>query len=174
MIMPAKTQSPRLVDPSTIPGWGADADTQNDPTYPIRDQSQDRGLSAQWDRPAVQQPGVEILQSIEHIRQPAVVGTSTPPSGVSGVLRRVAFRWSESNWLHWLILMGADRVNIVEGLVEDLAHARVPNIPAEMGLRSELALNKRGFVRKVAVAGALSVLTVSLIAWRNGRRRFPK
>lgn len=79
-------------------------------------------------------PQVEVLQSIEHIRQPAVVGTSTPPSGLSGVIRRAAFRRSESNWLHWLMLMGADRINVVEGVIDDFAHARIPNIPGEMGI----------------------------------------
>jgi hypothetical protein len=163
---PMKTQSPRLVDPATIPGWGVDADPRNDPTYPMRDQSQDHGLTKDWDRPPVQQPDVEILQSIEHLRQPAVVGTSTPPSGLSGVMRRTAFRWSESNWLHWLMLMGADRINVVEGIVDDLAHARLPNIPGEMGIRSELAHNKAGFAKKVAVVGGVAAL-----AWIATRKK---
>ncbi|MBB5709934.1 hypothetical protein [Sphingomonas xinjiangensis] len=167
MTLPVKTESPSLVDTSTIPGWGVDADPRNDPTYPMRDQTQDHGLTRHWDRPPIQHPDVEILQSIEHIRQPAVVGTSTPPSGLSGVLRRTAFRWSESNWIHWLMLMGADRINVVEGVVADLAHARLPNIPGEMGIRSELAYNKRGFTKKVAVVAGVS-LAISLLA--RGRR----
>ncbi|RYD64382.1 MAG: hypothetical protein EOP58_09660 [Sphingomonadales bacterium] len=166
----AKTLSPHLVDTSTIPGWGVDADPMNDPTYPIRDQSSDHGLTRKWVRPPVQQPDVEVLQSIEHIRQPAVVGTSTPPSGASGLLRRAAFRWSESNWLHWLILIGADRVNVVEGVIDDLAHARIPNIPAEMGIRSELEFNKRGFAKKAAVAGLVSAIAVALLARRRAMR----
>lgn len=172
MNMPAKTRSPRLVDPATVPGWGVDADPDNDPTYPIRDQTQDHGLTREWVRPAVQRPNVEILQSIEHVRQPAVVGTATPPSGVSGMMRRAAFRWSESNWLHWLILMGADRVNVMEGIAADLAGGRVPNIPAEMGIRAELAHNKRGFAKKVAVIGGV-VAAAALLARRRGEKRRP-
>jgi hypothetical protein len=171
MDLPTKTRSPGLVDTSTIPGWGVDADPRNDPTYPMRDQSGDHGLTAAWDRPALQQPDVEILQSIEHIRRPAVVGTSAPPSGVSGTLRRVAFRWSESNWLHWLLLMGADRINVAEGIVADLSKGHVPNIPGEMGLRAELAHNKPGLIRKVAVTGGLAAVTVGLLAWRRSRSR---
>src|SRR5690554_482458 len=91
------------LDISKIPGWGVDANPQNDPTYPYRDRSQDEGLRSDWVRPSQQPKEVEILQSIEHIRTPAVFGTATPPSGVSGMLRRLAFRWSESNWLHWLL-----------------------------------------------------------------------
>ena len=170
MNLPVKTESPALFDPSTIAGWGVDADPENDPTYPMRNQAADHGLTRHWDRPPLQNSDVEILQSIEHIRRPAVVGTSTPPSGISGMLRRAAFRWSESNWLHWLILLGADRINVVEGVVEDLAHARVPNIPAEMGMRSELALNPKGMAKKAMVVGGL-VAAVGLIAWRRKAAR---
>jgi len=168
MSLPSKTRSPRLVDPSTIVGWGVDADPRNDPTYPIRDQSKDHGLTSAWDRPQVQHAQVEILQSIEHIRQPAVVGTSVPPSGLSGVMRRLAFRWSESNWMHWLMLMGADRVNVVEGLVGDLANARIPNIPGEMGGGAELAFNKRGLIKKTALVS--SVAGLAFVAWRRRQK----
>ena len=156
------------IDPKSVIGWGVDADSENDPTYPYRRRENDPGLTRHWERPPQQQSEVEILQSIEHIRQPAVVGTSTPPSGLSGMIRRLAFRWSESNWLHWLLLMGADRINVVEGVVDDLAHARVPNSPAEMGIRSELAHNTRGFAKKVAVAGLLSAGILALALRRRG------
>jgi hypothetical protein len=83
-------------------------------------------------------------------------------------MRRLAFRWTESHWAHWLLLMGADRVNMVEGLVEDLAHARIPNIPKEMGFRAEWKHNKTGFARKVAVA---AVIGGALFAWGRSRDR---
>ena len=79
------------IDPTTVNGWGIDADPDNDPTWPMRDRSKDDGPGMNWTRPPVQSPGVEILQSVEHQRQPAAVGTSTPPSGPSGVIRRQAF-----------------------------------------------------------------------------------
>ena len=158
-----------LVDPATIKGWGVDADPKNDPTYPIRHRDKDPGLTRHWDRPARQQAGVEILQSIEHVRRPAVVGTSTPPSGLSGMIRRLAFRWSESNWLHWLLLMGADRINVVEGVGQDLARGKVPNIPAEMGARAEWKHNRKGFVTKVAVTTVVVGGLVALLAARRGK-----
>ena len=49
-----------------------------------------------------------------------VFGTSVPPSGLSGMLRRRAFRRSENDVRHWMMLLLADRVNVVEGLLEDL------------------------------------------------------
>lgn len=156
-----------LVDPSAVPGWGVDADPNNDPTFPIRNiENQTRGLT--WTRPDQQQPRVEVLRSIEHNRLPAVVGTSTPPRGVSGMIRRTAFRRSESDWWHWLLLMGADRVNVVEGVVEDLSRGIVPNIPAEMGARAEWRHNKRGFAIKLGTALAIGAVVAAAL-----RRRKP-
>jgi len=161
-----RTRTP--VDTSTISGWGVDADPKNDPTYPIRDRSKNDVASDTWDRPTQQESAVEILQSIEFVHKPAVFGTTAPPSGISGAMRRAAFRWSESNWLHWLLLMGADRINVVEGVVEDLTHGTLPNIPAEMGARAEWQHNKKGFALKAGVILAL-VATAAALS-RGGRR----
>jgi hypothetical protein len=159
--------SATAIDTSKIIGWGVDADPQNDPTYSYRDRSAD-DHSGQWRRPAQQEPEVELLQSVEHKQTPAVFGTASPPKWISGAMRRLAFRWSESHWAHWMILMGADRVNMAEGLVEDLARGKVPNIPKEMGVPAEWKHNKTGLAKKVGVAvligGSLFALT------RMGRR----
>jgi hypothetical protein len=158
-----------LVDTSKIPGWGVDADPENDPTYPYRDRSQD-DHSPKWERPPLQESDVEVLRSIEHVRRPAVFGTSTPPSGLSGMIRRGAFTYSESHWFHWLMLMGADRINVVEGVIEDLARGKVPNIPAEMGIKSEWEHNKAGLAKKVAVTAAVAGVGYALFRWaRSGK-----
>lgn len=161
------TLAPRAshpVDVSTISGWGVDADTRNDPTYPyrVRAQDEDHGAPTTWEKPAAQQSGTEVLQSIEYLDRPAVYGSALPPQGLSGAMRRAAFRWSESNLLHWLILMGADRVNVVEGLASDLAQGRVPNIPAEMGMAAGWKHDRKGVLTKAAVTlvmvgGALAI-----------------
>lgn len=158
----------KRLDPSDIPGWGVDMDPDNDPTYPYRDRARDPGLRSDWDRPVLQVEGPEILQSVEHIRRPAIFGTANPPRGISGMLRRVAFRWSESHWLHWLLLMGADRIDVVEGVAEDVGSGTVPNIPAEMGARAEWRHNKKGFMVKSA---ALLALSGGLIVWLSSRGR---
>jgi hypothetical protein len=162
------TTKPAAADRSAIPGWGVDADPDNDPTYPFRDRDKD-DRSGEWARPPVQSSQVEILQSIEHKRQPAVFGTSTPPSGLSGMLRRAAFTYSESNWAHWLMLMGADRLNVVEGIVQDLGRGRIPNIPAEMGMRSEWKHNRKGLVTRLAVTATVAAAAFALV--RRSRRR---
>jgi hypothetical protein len=61
------------------------------------------------------------------------------------------------------MLMGADRINVVEGVVEDIGRGKVPNIPAEMGIKSELQYNKAGFAKKVAVVAAVSLVLVALL-----------
>ncbi|MBM0206085.1 hypothetical protein JNW90_26020 [Micromonospora sp. STR1s_5] len=60
-------------------------------------------------------------------------------------------------------------MSVVEGVIEDLGHGRIPNVPAEMGIRSELTHNKSGFAKKVAVTGAvigLGLLAANLISRR--------
>lgn len=155
-------QITNTTDTSKVIGWGVDANARNDPTYPMRDRDAQDRTGADWQSPPAQAVDVEVLQSIEYNRRPAVVGTSTPPSGLSGAIRRVAFRFSESDWTHWLLLMGADRINVVEGVLQDLGRGKLPNIPGEMGIRSELRHNKAGFAKKVAVAAALGAVLYGL------------
>jgi hypothetical protein len=138
------------VDPAQVVGWGVDADPQNDPTDPIRDRSADDNGGMNWRRPHQQTTSVEVLHSIERPNVTAVFGTSTPPRGLSGAIRRLAFKRSESKWSHWLLLLFADRINVVEGVFQDLGRGRIPNIPAEMGIRAELRHNRAGFYRKMA------------------------
>jgi hypothetical protein len=177
-LRPAETSGPIVetsataIDTSKIIGWGVDADPDNDPTYPIRDRSSD-DHSSQWRRPARQKPEIELLQSVEHKQLPAVFGTASPPKWISGWMRRLAFRWSESNWAHWMILMGADRVNMVEGLVEDLARGKIPNVPKEMGVPAEWKHNKTGLAKKIGVAALIggSIYALARLRKSDGDER---
>ncbi|WP_413626342.1 hypothetical protein [Luteibacter sp. Lutesp34] len=101
-----------------IPGWGADLDRSNRPAVPM-ERMPPRLVGVHWDDPAPQRCDVEILQSTEHFRRPPVFGTSVPPRGVSGWIRRRAFRHSENDLRHWLMLLFADRVDVVESLASD-------------------------------------------------------
>src|SRR5690606_15597694 len=114
---------------------------------------------------------VEILQSIEHVRRPAVFGTSTPPSGASGVIRRAAFGYSESQWARWLLLMLADRVNIAERGAEGLARGRLPNLARERGMGALWKYDRKAYVASVAttvaVAGAAAGIGYLLLRKRR-------
>lgn len=91
------------------------------------------------------------------------------PKWLSGAIRRLAYKLPENDLRHWLMLLAADRVNMVEGIVEDLAHGHVPNVLGEMGIRSELRHNPAGLVRKALIATAV---VGGIMALRNRRRRY--
>ena len=156
-----RAQPPR----DQIQGWGADLDHANRPAYPM-----ERTPPRLERVPSMvpQLPKVEILRSNERPGMTPVFGTSTPPTGLSGMLRRFAFKFSENDIRHWLVLLFADRVNVGEGIVEDLGRGHLPNIFKEMGGPAEFRYNRAGAMRKVAVATAVTGLAIYL--YRRKRR----
>lgn len=153
-----------------IKGWGIDADRENEPTYPMKKYTGDDHRGLNYERPTLQPVDIEVLHSNERPTMTAVFGTSTPPSGLSGRIRRFAFRFSEGSWSHWLPLILADRVNMVEGIVDDLKHGHVPNIMAERGWNAEWKYNRKGLIQKAFVAAAITTAVVTLIALK-GRKK---
>ena len=158
---------PTEKDPSQIEGQGVDADPKNDPTYPMKHRTDGEHAGYAWERPQQQPISVEVLHSNERPDVTAVFGTSTPPSGPSGVLRRLAFRYSESSYGHWLPLMLADRVSVVEGVVGDLKQGHVPNVLAERGWKAEWEHNRISLLRRILVR---AVLVFAAVAYLSSRR----
>jgi len=158
-----------IEEPWRIEGWGVDADPKNDPTYPMRHRTEGEHAGYSWERPQQQPPTVEVLRSIERPDVTAVFGTSTPPSGPSGSLRRFAFRYSESSYGHWLALMLADRVGVAEGVADDLKQGRLPNVLAERGWKAEWKHNRASLVGRIL----LRVGLVSAALLYLGRRKAP-
>ncbi len=154
-------------DYAHIKGWGVDADPKNDPTYPMKNRNNGEQAGYSWERPTQQPINVEVLHSNERPNVTAVFGTSTPPTGLSGMIRRLAFKYSESSYGHWLPLMLADRVSVVEGVLDDLTHGHVPNIFAERGWKAEWQHNRTNLVRRVLVG---AVLTSAATAYLRSRR----
>jgi hypothetical protein len=153
-----------------IPGWGVDADPENEPTYPMKKYTGDDHKRLNWDRPIQQPASVEVLKSNERPNLSAVIGTSTPPSGLSGMLRRYAFKYSESSYGHWLPLILADRINVVEGIIDDLKRGHVPNIIAERGWGAEWKYNRKAFTQKLVVGAAVATAVIMLLANRKKLR----
>jgi hypothetical protein len=148
-----------------VKGWSIDANRRNDPTYPIKRRNDGEQNGYTWERPPQQQTRIEILHSNERPNVTATFGTATPPWGLSGVLRRFAFRFSESTYKHWLPLILADRINMVEGIFIDLAHGRIPNIFAELGWRAEWKYNRPRFLLRVALEFlVLAAVVLGIIA----------
>jgi hypothetical protein len=120
-----------------IPGWGADLDPADRPSYPKL--QLDPNLSgAHWEFPDRQPEKWPRERSIEHQMLTPVFGTSTPPRGLSGAIRKAAYaRYSEARAAHWLLLMAADRVDVVEHALQSFGTLRPDNPITQTGILSE-------------------------------------
>ena len=77
----------------------------------------------------------------------------------------MAFQYSENDVRHWMMLLFADRVNMVEGIGSDLMRGHIPNFFAEMGGKAEFKHNRDAAVKKATVAVVLiGVVAVVLLA----------
>jgi hypothetical protein len=162
-----KDMENRVIDPSQIKGWGVDADAENDPTYPMKNRNDGEHAGYSWERPAQQPKSVEVLHSNERPNVTATFGTSTPPSGLSGMIRRFAFKYSENSYGHWLPLMLADRVGVVEGVLDDLTHGHIPNIFGERGWKAEWKYNRKSLVTRVVVGAVIASVAVAYLRSRK-------
>jgi hypothetical protein len=139
--------------PKDIPGWGrngADYERLNYEKHPQ------------------QAVTVEIFHSIERPGVTRVFGTSTPPIGLSGMIRRYAYKHSESTYAHWVPLVLADRIDVIQGIINDLKQGIVPNIFAEKGWQAEWKYNRQGLIKKVATT---MLVTTAIILWLSRKRK---
>ncbi len=139
--MPYTSEKPKLARSSdelraTIPGWGADLDPKNRPAFP-REQRLETG--AHWDFPERQEEKWPRERSIEHKFLTPVFGTSARPKGLSGMIRKFAYRqYSEGRAAHWLLLILGDRVDAVEHHLKSFLTVRPDNPITQTGVLSEV------------------------------------
>jgi hypothetical protein len=120
-----------------IPGWGADLDPADRPAVP-RERFDPGATGAHWEFPERQPETWPRERSIEHGTMPPVFGTSCPPKGLSGAVRKLAYRrYSEGRLAHWLLLIAADRVDAAEQRMRSYASTRPDNLLTETGVLSE-------------------------------------
>jgi hypothetical protein len=133
---------PRLVPSSDelrarIPGWGADLDPSNRPAVP-RERFAPEVTGAHWEFPERQPEKWPRERSIEHQMLPPVFGTACPPKGLSGAIRKHAYRrYSEARAAHWLLLIAADRVDAWESHLRSFATLHPDNPVTETGVLAE-------------------------------------
>jgi hypothetical protein len=149
-------------DYKQIPGWGMDADPENEPTYPMKNYTGDDHNRINYERSEQQPRHIEILMSTERPAITTVFGTSVPPSGLSGAIRRYAFKNSEDRYRHWIPLLLADRVNVFEGLLMDIIKGKIPNLVKERGLAVQWKYNRSPLIKKAVV---VTVIVIAIIAW---------
>jgi hypothetical protein len=155
-----------------IPGWGIDADPENYPNYPMKEWNGADHQRFNYQKPEQQPIDVEILHSNERPGVSRVFGTSTPPRGLSGMIRRYAYaNHSESTYAHWVPLVLADRINVIEGYIEDLLHGTVPNPFAERGWQAEWKYNKKGVVKNVAIGVGIAAVAMVLLSGKKKRKK---
>jgi hypothetical protein len=122
-----------------IPGWGVDLDPKDRPSVP-KEQFDPTFSGAHWEFPERQPEKWPRERSIEHAMLTPVFGTSCPPKGLSGVMRKFAYRrYSEARAAHWLLLLAADRVDAAESAVSAALTLHPDNPVSETGVRSELS-----------------------------------
>ena len=142
--MPYTPEKPRLPESpeqlrARIPGWGVDLDPKDRPSVPKLQFREDLS-GAHWGEIPDRQPEKWPRErSIEHAQLTPVFGTSCPPKGLSGAIRRLSYRrYSEGRAAHWLLLILADRVDAWESHLASFATLRPDNPITQTGVRSEL------------------------------------
>jgi hypothetical protein len=118
-----------------IPGWGADLDPRDRPSVPrLCPPGPSNSL------PTRQAELVPRERSIEHSTLTPVFGTSCPPHGLSGFIRRLSYRrYSEARAAHWLLLLLADRVDSSLSTLGSIASTSPDNPIRETGIWAEFS-----------------------------------
>ncbi|MFP5247252.1 MAG: hypothetical protein ACLGH0_11210, partial [Thermoanaerobaculia bacterium] len=98
-----------------VKGWGVDLHER--PMFPREFKSNVknvRGEVKHW-----QIPHTKVHMSVEHPNLTPVFGASRPPKLLSGLLRDYAYKFGEGANRHWMTLIVADRVDMIESLIVD-------------------------------------------------------
>jgi hypothetical protein len=143
-----KPELPASIDQlrARIPGWGVDLDPKDRPAFP-RERFDPAASGAHWDFPDRQEEKGTRERSIEHALLTPVFGTAAPLHGISGAIRRYAYaRYSEARAAHWLLLIGADRVDAWESHLRSFVTLHPDNPITETGVLAEL--RRHGFASR--------------------------
>ena len=97
-----------------VPGAGIDADDARRPGVPMEAKVPHPMGSAHWKVPEQQPDPGNILKRKGLPGLTPVFGTTLPPRGLSGWMRRAAYEIPEHKTSHWFVLLLADRVAAVE------------------------------------------------------------
>lgn len=121
-----------------IPGWGADLDHADRPSFPKLDWQEDFS-GAHWEYPPEQPGGRGRERSLEHAQLTPVFGTAQPLHGVSGAVRRLAYaRYSEGRMAHWMLLIAGDRIDAWGAHARSLLSGRPDQPFTETGVVAEV------------------------------------
>lgn len=141
-----------------VRGWGVDLHER--PMFPKELPSTVttvRGDVEDW-----QVPKVKIHQSNEQPNLTPVFGTACPPSGLSGLLRDYAYQYGEATNRHWMTLIIADRVNMVEKMIVDALRGHPDRYVKEKAWSAYWKYGERSDRVKYVTLGALALGAIAL------------
>lgn len=124
------------------PGAGADVAAAGRPGVP-RERERRRDPGAHWIEP-VQQPGPDTIGRTGLGIPTPVFGTAQPARGASGGLRRAAYRIPEHRASRWVLLLAADRLDVLEHRARSMGWL----VPAAAALVIGYAVADRVLVRR--------------------------
>ncbi len=110
-VVQRQPEANRSMQPVTRPAhWGVDRDLARRPGVPMEREPQP------WPNtrfPPARQQGepAALRHGRANKRPPPVFGTGEPPRGLSGLVRRWAYRYPDHYPRHWLLLLLGDRVD---------------------------------------------------------------
>lgn len=151
---PSTTRKPP-VNSHEIPGWGIDMPEERRVGVPREAELSPYDNGAHWAEPERQQTDVEILKSVDRPDLTPVFGSTYPPKGLSGIIRRYSYSVHENQRRHWLTLILADRIDVVESLFTDFVFGPQHYKDRPKKVRDQAIM-----------AGALGIITIAgLVAY---------
>lgn len=117
----APSQKPAQQPAQPIEGWGADRRAEDRPGIPRETRpSPLPGAAGIVDQQRLGEPPVHA----DRLTPTPVFGGKQPTHGLSGRVRRAAYRIPNHKVQHWLMLLLADRIDILESRLGDLVRSR--------------------------------------------------
>jgi hypothetical protein len=111
---------------NSVPAAGVDSSYRQRPGVPMENEPPRRAGAAHWDQPERQYDPGHVLKRRGLPELTPVFGTSVPPRGLSGLMRRGAYSIAEHRVGHWFLLLAADRVDVIEDRLRRAAPILLP------------------------------------------------
>ena len=102
------------------PVMGRDLPASERPGVPMELEPRPLTPAVHWTEPERQKPARGVTRRKELQELTPVFSTALRPRGISGLLRRAAYRIPETRARHWMTLMLADRIDVQEHRVKRL------------------------------------------------------
>lgn len=117
-------------------GHAVDASAERRPGIPMEWDPPHPVGGAHWTEPARQLDPGYVLKRKGLDQLTPVFGTTLPPRGLSGALRRAAYEIADHKPAHWLLLMLADRVDVIEAHPLRMLRLVLPVVAGAFALRA--------------------------------------